>query len=271
MTIKNTNSDMKNFVIIFIVCSCMFGCENKTTTSKERISTQLIHANLVDNELDSIELDSILYFGKKRIPEITGGKFSYNLNYYPNDSTISITSKSKIAGNELEYNVFLHYNGKDFVENQFHIYDEEKFRYFKSTLSINQKTINLTEVYFANLPKRKVYPAGMWHWSIESSAVKYYKIANKEFFLINGADLYCNGSHCTSYQVYVIAKEDDLFSVNALYFKGLFPYTFENTHFLDIESDGNPEIFVPKSGIKSIKGLDDFDIYTVNEDKLVLN
>ena len=121
------------------------------------------------------------------------------------------------------------------------------------------------------MPKRKVYPSGTWHWSIEGSAVKYCKIANKDFYLINGADLYCNGTHCTSYQVYVIAKEGDAVSVNALYFNGIFPYTFENTHFLDIQSDGNPEIFVLKRNVINIKGLDDFDIYTAKEGKLVLN
>ena len=256
---------------IFLILSFIYGC-NTPESSKMDVSakTETPRTESIGsgsgtdiNKISPEMLDSILYAHKFRLKEINKGRFSYEPEFIRGKEIIKIVSRSRVNGQDIEYTIEVRNKDSNLNINKFNFINEQSYEYLNSKIRIGRVSIDITNSHFVNDSSR-VQPAGLWHGSIDSSALKYYRYNNRDYYLLNGANLYCNGTHCNSFQVYLLVKNKNNLKINSIYFQGLPPYEFENIHLVDIYKDGYPEIYIPKGDVAEIKGIKDFDIYTID-------
>ncbi len=215
---------------------------------------------------DSLQLDSLLYKDKFVLTEIAFAEgFSYNLSYNIQSKVITAIAKNEVKNHQIRYDINLQYNYDSFVGDKFHFYDEASYLYINSKFEINKKQIDLRGVSFINEEDRKLFPAGIWMNFEGEPTIKYYKYYGKEYLLLNGQDLFCNGSHCSSFQLYIIVINGDEIQVNPFLLSGVWPYLYTNIKLVDLEKDGLPDIYILKSEKAEIRSINDFDIYGINE------
>lgn len=258
----------KYFIITLILFSISLdSCtENNFTNQNDNQSDKL--QNISNTEatttkeftlVDSSKLITNLYKDRNIISSKDYSNFTYSVNFDKKESIIQIKSTNTLGGYKVNYFIILKDTLGIYSENQFSTFDDS-YKYIKSYFEIDGKKLDLTNVELSNLTGEKVVPSLLWYDQHFGISAKYYNVKDKEYFLIQGLDLYCNGSQCTDYQVFIINKSKEDFQTNAFYFSGLYPYTFENTFLFDEDKDGNFEFFVPKD-VKKLDKITDFNIY----------
>lgn len=254
----------------------MIGCTSKndnSISSTASIVEDTITPQQINNftiELDSIKIDSILYHDKNLLSEIrVSNPFSYDIKYDESTKRITIGSKNIIARNILKYKIELLSTKSSFNEDDFYWYEEDSYKYLRSSFSVNGKIEDITGLKFINHPNEIIYPAGLWHWSVEGNSVKMYEHKENKIYLINGADLLCNGSQCNSFELMIVIESKTKITVNTLLLNGLWPYQFGSIKLFDLENDGNLEFYKNKDEVNEITGINDFILYSINKDGIV--
>jgi len=146
--------------------------------------------------------------------------------------------------------------------------ENDIINYSGATIKVNKTLIDVFHVKLFDTEKN-IYPAGLWHWSVEDvGSVKMAEYKNKIYILLNGANIFCNGSQCTSYQLYAMVynKVTKQLNFNAIETDGLYPYLFSSKQFCESTVDKLPEFYVLKNGVINILGLEDFNIFGFNEE-----
>jgi hypothetical protein len=209
-----------------------------------------------------------LYSDKILLKEKIGGPFNHVIEYDPTSKIIDIKCTNSINSIKIEYEIYLKSQVEKFDKEKFTLFDTDNYEYLKSILKIGINTLDITKKHFENLDSRNLYPSGVWNGSLDGTSLKYYKIAGREILLICGLDMECNGSDCTGYQMYIVQIINDKISFHALLFPGNYPYYFENTFLFENENDNNPAIYVPKLDVSDLKGIEDFDIFSIDFNSL---
>ena len=209
------------------------------------------------NLVDSTQLITELYKGKEIIPSEGYSDFSYSVSFDEGKKLVTVKSSNTVGGNKVEYFIELKDTAGIYSKDEFSTFDDS-YKYVRSYFRVNGKRVEVSKTGLANLPNEKPAPSLLWYEKDFGISGKYHKIGKKEFFLLRGLDLYCNGRQCTSYQVFVIQKKKRKIKANTFYFSGLYPYDFENTFLFDEDGDGNPEMFVPKD-IGELRDTGDFE------------
>lgn len=251
--------------ILLVACYLFWTCSSSPKNNYGGEQNSISHENYADTPtIDSKTLDSLLYREKFRLEELKKGKFSYATSYNRKRHTASIASRTKVGKNRVEYNIYFETPLNNFDLDNADFFNDTSFTYLSSEIRIDKRKTDLTNLTFVNDSSSKVFPAGPWHWSVEESGLKYYSYKGKEYYLINGANLYCNGTHCNSFQIYLVIIDNVSIKAFAFFLDGVLPYTFDEVHLIDSDADGNPEIYIPKRDIRKIEGISDFQLYEVD-------
>ena len=209
--------------------------------------------------IDSAQLITGLYEGKTVIPSKDYSGFSYSFDFEERENMVRIRSVDTIAEYKVEYLIVLKDTAGGYSESEFSAFDDS-YEFVESYFRVDGKRVDFSEQFFLNLAEEQLTPALIWYDNDFGISSKYYSVNGKDYFLIRGLDLYCNGRQCTGYQIFVIRKSGEELKASAFYFSGLYPYDFENTFLFDQDRDGIPEMFVPKD-VDELGGTSDFDIY----------
>ncbi|MDJ1500695.1 hypothetical protein [Xanthocytophaga agilis] len=209
-----------------------------------------------------------LYKGAEILPYSDFSDFSFKIFYNEQTKIISARSLKKAGGHIIEYRILMKFLGKKYDRESFSIYDDSQYEYYKSLILIDNEEIDLTPVRLVNTKDDIASPFLLWYQKDFDVAVRYYKIKEREIFLFNGVNLYCNGHYCRSYQVFLIQKINNTSKAYGFYYNGLNPVTFQETYLFKTENTPFPQIFVPKN-VDELKSKKDFDIYEIGTDTVI--
>ena len=249
-------------MIFWILLFSLIGC--KQSEFKNTASVEFKEKSNANIALDPSTLYKLLYSNKRIIPSHNSLK-PFSLSVNRKNDMIIFSAQKTVNRLKIEYDVFVKSNMdvKDFnwQENDIH-------NYAGATIKVDKTLIDIFNVKFFDT-KKNIYPAGLWHWSVEDiGSVKVAEYNNKIYILINGANIFCNGSQCTSYQLYamVFNKKTKQLNFNAIETDGLYPYLFSSIQFCESKVNKLPEFYILKNGVTSIFGLEDFNIFGFNEE-----
>lgn len=256
---KSINIDKMIYLILLL---SLVGCKNvHVSENTQDIITEKLK---IRTPLDSLALINILYSKKEIIPSHTNDK-PFTLSTTSNNEMINFSANSTIKDLKVRYE--LHVKSSLRIE-EFKWYNEDLYENIKASFTINETIIDVSESKLLN-SNRTIYPAGLWHWSVEDvGSIKIAEYKNKTYILLNGPDLLCNGSQCSSYQLYALVydKVTKQVKFNAILTDGLYPYQFSSLHLFKPEgADKLPQFYILKEGITEISGIEDFNVYGFNE------
>ncbi len=211
-------------------------------------------------QTDSSKILTSLYKDVKILPGKTFSGFSYNVSYNAHTRQVTIRSGKNVEGTSIEYFIDFKLKGKDFDRNTFVPSDDTQFEYLNSFFKINGDSIGLGKT-LRNSPAEMIGPSLLWYGDEFGFSGRCYKFKGKEVLLLRGLDLYCNGHHCSAYQLYAIEKDERKYKVEVFKSRSAYPYDFENTFLFDRHADGKPEIYLPIND--NVSSPKDFQIYTL--------
>lgn len=256
---KNINICIMIFwVLLFLILGC------KQSEFKNTSPVSIKEKSSINIPLDSIALYNLLYSNKRIIPSLTSLK-PFSLSVNRKNDMIIFSAETTVNSLKIEYEVFIksNMNIKDFN------WQENDIRnYSGATIKVDKTLIDVFKVKIFDTDKN-IYPAGLWHWSVEDiGSVKMVEYNNKVYILLNGANLFCNGSQCNSYQLYAMVynKATQQLNFNAIETDGIYPYLFSSIEFCESTVDKLPEFYILKNGVTDIFGLEDFNIFGFNEE-----
>ena len=243
-------------VFVFILLSC--SDNNQLNANNSEIAKEFeIQKNALQ---DSSKLIALLYRDLTKFPFKAYSDFSYEVSYNVENKLITIKSSNTIEGNEIDYFILFKDTANVYVREEYS-YTDYSYKYIKSYFSINGQEVDLTKINISDLENQKTEPSLLWYGKDFGISAKFYKIEEKEYFLIRGLNLYCNGNHCSSYQMFLLQKDNNRVKASTYYFSGLYPYDFENT-FLFNNNEGKPKFFLPKE-VDELKTIEDFELIEV--------
>ncbi len=260
-TLKRMKVTLKKSTLFLFIHSLilLLSCDINEKNSLHKASNTEINI-----AKDSIIIDSLLFSSK------------YNLKYWQNNKPFKLSSdannqhykaKAKIENNIITYKIDLKRND---IKSKFNWQDEDDYAVNDMSIGINDKFIDISNLNFDNISTRKLYPSGNWHWAVEDCSVKYTFSNGKEYFFINGANLYCNGHNCNGYQLYIIVKEDNKLTFSALEYDDLIPYYFHEMKLFDKNSDGIPEFYLPFGAENKSLDINNFEKYSFDLDNKII-
>lgn len=255
---ENKNIDKMIYLIILF---SLFGCKY-IEVSKNTPINNLENKN--KSHLDSLELYNLLYSNKQILPSQTNFR-PFTLSTTNRNDTIIFSAKTITKDIKIKYDLYVK---SSLSKEDFKWYNEDQYENIRATFTIDKTVIDIMGLKFFNSDS-KIYPAGLWHWSLEDvGSIKMTEYNNKIYILLNGVDLFCNGSQCSSYQLYALVydKVTKLVKFNAILTEGLYPYQFSTLHLFKSEMvDKLPEFYILKNGITEIYGIEDFNVYGFKE------
>lgn len=239
------------FLVLAYPCSiwfCYYNASGLKVISKEQI------------QVDSVKLLTSLYKDVKVIPSKTFADFSYDLLYDDHAREVTVKSSKNVEETMIEYFIVFKFLGNDFDRSTFSTSDDAVCQYVTSYFKVDNDSINL-ERSLRNNQKEKVAPSLLWYGKDFGITGRCYKFKGKQYFLLRGLDLYCNGHHCTAYQLFAIEKYKSHSKVEVFESAAVYPYDFENTFLFDKHGDGYPDIYLPKQD--PVESEADFELLTL--------
>src|SRR5262249_48322400 len=135
--------------------------------------------------MDSLTLYSILYTDQLMLKDYTEGRFSYEPEFVYKKERIRVVSRSRIQNNDIVYTIEIKNKDSNIAIDDFTFFNEDRYEYLNSKIKVGKAEVDITQLGFVNDSTfKKVFPAGLWHGSIEKSAVKYYKYHNIDYYLL---------------------------------------------------------------------------------------
>lgn len=246
------------WVLLFLTVGC------KQSEVKNTLPLATIGESNANMSLDSMTLSDLLYANKRIIPSLTSLK-PFSLSVNRKNGMLVFSAETTVNRLKIEYEVFVK-SSMDIKE--FNWQENEISNYSGARIKVDKTWIDVFGAKFFDTEKN-IYPAGLWHWSVEDiGSVKMVDYNDKVYILLNGANIFCNGSQCTSYQLYVMVynKSTKQLNFNAIETDGLYPYLFSSIQFCESAVDKLPEFYILKNGVTNILGLEDFNIFGFNEE-----
>ena len=251
------------YCLIFLSIYCCRNFEPKKIESNT--SNQEYN---IKEPIDSLMLFELLY-GDKKILKSNSLLQPFSIESKSTNGKMFFDAKGSLNGNEVSYNLVL--KSSVSVE-KFNWSNDGLENCIGASMSFNNSRITINDSSFIN-NKSKIYPAGLWHWSVEDiGSMKSIDYSDKIYALLNGSNLYCNGKGCTSYQLYILVydKKTKQLIFNAIETDGKYPYLFSSLNLFDTDKDGLPEFYIVKDNIDEIMGSTDFELYCFNKQGKVL-
>lgn len=251
------------YCLIFLsIC----GCRNIEPKNIENNNSK--HEANIKEPLDSLMLVKLLY-GDKKVLESQSLLMPFSIKSKFSHRKLFFDSKGRVNGNEISYNIVLKSN---ITSEKFNWSDDGLEKCINASISFNNSRISIIDSIFVN-NERKVYPAGIWHWSVgDIGSAKLLEYNGKIYILLNGANLFCNGNNCTSYQLYILIydKTTKQLIFNAIETEGKYPYLFSSLNLFDKDGDNLPDFYIVKNNIDEITGIEDFELYSFNKQGKVI-
>ncbi|MEO1262599.1 MAG: hypothetical protein AAFZ15_27585 [Bacteroidota bacterium] len=253
--LKLKNSKMRCFIFFLILTTA---CINSTQKDQSDLEDPGKTTELPQNR----NLIERLYRNNLIIaPSIEYSSFDFNHSIDEEKRVITIESWGKISDVTIKYSILLKDNNGIYKPDGF--VPSGDYEYMGSHFEIDGDKIDFTNQYLSNKDNQIVQPAILWYNSDFDTALKYYKLGNKEVFLINGINFYCNGSHCSSYQVFILLRNGVKSSGKAVYYQGNHLLSFENTHLFKNNEGESYGIYLLKD-VNEINDETDFELFTIN-------
>lgn len=249
-------------MIYLIILISLVGCKNGEVNKNTPINNFEKHKN--KSPLDSLTLYNLLYSNKELIQSHINFK-PFTLSTTSSNDTIIFSAKTTTKDIKVKYDLHVKSN---LSKEDFKWYNEDQYENIRATFTIDKTMIDISGFKFLN-SNSKIYPAGLWHWSLEDlGSIKMTEYNNKIYMLLNGVDLFCNGSQCSSYQLYALVydKVTKQVKFNAILTEGLYPYQFSAIHLYKSEGSNKlPEFYILKDSITEIYGIEDFNVFKFKE------
>lgn len=249
---------IKIFLMIIIQIFVLIGCcgnkSNLIVDKKIVADTSII--------IESIPFDSVLFSNEKRV------------DFYENHTPFSLIIKndnqeykalSKIKKHNIAYLIRLKRND---LSEKFDWGNDKSYEINEISITIDGKKTNIKDIKLFNA-NRKIYPSGLWHWSVEECTVKLFKTKYKEYFFINGAYLFCNGTSCNTNQLLIVVIDKNKCTISAIEYYDIIPYYFVDMVLFDKNTDEIPEFYLPIKGNIGEIDENNFQLFSFdNEGKL---
>lgn len=246
---------IKMFLMIIIQVFVLKGCcgnkSNFVSIDKKTVSdTSII--------IKSIPFDSVLFSHEKRV--------DFSQNHTPFTLTVKndnqeYTAITKIKKHNVVYSIMLTRND---LNEKFDWGNEKSYVINEMSISIDGAKTQISNIKLFNT-NRKINPSGLWHWSVEDCTLKYYQTENKEYYFINGADLFCNGTSCNTNQLLIIVKELNKYVISAIEYYDIIPYYFVNMVLFDKNNDNIPEFYLPINGNIGDINMKNFHLFSFDD------
>jgi len=273
-------TSMSKELLVAVFCFLWGACTWSDTSSSERYRDgEMNHLAAVEEEqnnkwivpnLDSIAVLSGLDSNMEVFPYNCCADFSYSFTFDPSEENVTIKSSGSLCGFALDYYIILHDEKGVYSPDSFY-YGDVTFEYLKSFFVIDSIRLELIpDIVFANAfsevvsPSfREVQPSLIWH-GIDTYGGRCFKVGRRYFFVVQGLNLYCNGTACTSNQIFVIQLADGEASIDVFYLDTFYPYGFETFFLYDKNCDSIPEVLIP--AVEQPSGVKDFEWYELRPD-----
>ena len=185
-------------------------------------------------------------------PNSTGSMISRHI-FNKIKKEIKIVSNGNIGGHHLVYDLYL-FDKNNICKKGKYIPGGD-YDHLNSTITVDD--------FGVSLMNRKMFsgeyssdPLILWHGDSSYQTIKYYKFESKEIYLIQGLNYFCNGVHCSSYEVLILQiDEDNTVSIRSVFYPGYLNLRFEDVFLFDKDNDGKPEILIPNDTTLEIKEL----------------
>jgi hypothetical protein len=256
---KNLNIYNMIFLILLLF---LVGCKNSEINKSTGVAG--IEKQSMRSPLDSLELFNLLYSDKKILPSYTNFE-PFDLSTKLSNDTIKFSSTATIKDIPIIYDLYVK---SSLSKEEFKWYNEDQYENIGASFMVDRTLTDISDIKFLNINKQ-IYPAGLWHWSVEDvGSIKMSEYNNKIYILLNGVDLFCNGAACSSYQLYAIVfdKVTKQIKFNAILTDGIYPYLFSSIHLFESEDSSKlPEFYILKDEKTDIFGIEDFNIFGFKE------
>lgn len=244
-------------LLLLSICCC------RNIESKKIENDTLKHDTNIKEPIDSLTLVKVLYSDKKILESHVLLK-PFSIESKSSHEKLFFNASGNVNDKEISYNLVLQSNVSS---EKFNWSDYSLEKCINASITFNNSRVGIKDSMFLN-NNNKVYPAGLWHWSVEDiGSAKTVEYSGKIYILLNGANLFCNGNNCTTYQLYILVydKATKQLIFNAIETDGKYPYLFSSINLFDMDEDNLPDFYALKNGIEEIRGIENLELYSFNK------